>query len=202
MSDPLDLVTSSEVQRAVAGIPEAKVELIDGYITDVSRHIDDLCGPVVQRTVTAELHHGNGLAVILNRYPVLSVTSVTENGVTLTTADWSVDSNSGILIRTGGTASPYTNQRWQFGQRNVAVTYVAGRYPNTAAVDPLFRSATIMAVKAMWTSQQAITGSQVFGVAGEGFADNSDVPGGMSYVLPKPAYMLLLRHIQSRATFA
>jgi hypothetical protein len=197
MPDLLDVVTFGAVQAAVR-VPDGSQDLLADYITVVSRHIDDLCGPVVYRTVTAELHHGGSCELFLLRYPVASITSVTENGVALVTGDWYLDVAGGMLTRAGGITSPYADWYWGAGRRNVAVTYVAGRYPTTGMVDPVFASAAIMAVKGLWMSQQAINGTTTFGYGGDGIADNADSQGGMSYVLPKAAYMLLRPYIQRR----
>ena len=62
--------------------------------------------------------------IALYETPVISVTTVVENGVTLTANDYSVDLNSGLLWRGVGVAAGSYN--WFGGQNAVTVTYVAG----------------------------------------------------------------------------
>lgn len=187
MPDTLDVVTFAQVS-AMLNVPDAEAALIDRYITVVSRHIDDLCGPVVQRTVTAETHHGGTCSIVLDKRPVISVTSVTENGTTVSAAGYHIDLEAGILERV---SSSYYSYPWYAGRWNVAVTYEAGRYEDTASVDPIFVEAATMAVKGLWTSQKAIGGTVSFGAYGSDLADNVDVLGGQQFVFPKAAYMLL-----------
>lgn len=56
------------------------------------------------------------------RRPVLSVTSVVENGVTLASTEYTLNTEDGLLYR-GGTRTPWT---WLEGRQIVTVTYVAG----------------------------------------------------------------------------
>ena len=56
------------------------------------------------------------------RRPVLSVTSVVENGVTLASTEYTLNAEDGLLYR-GGTRTPWT---WLEGRQITTVTYVAG----------------------------------------------------------------------------
>lgn len=78
----------------------------------------DLDRVLTPRTVT-ETHDGGG-AVILRKSPVISITSVTENGSALT--DYLVNTSAGILYR----GSNYSPRPFQCGFQNVVVTYRAG----------------------------------------------------------------------------
>jgi hypothetical protein len=115
-------------------------------------------------------------------------------------AGYHLDVDSGLLER----VSSYSSTPWLCGRWNVAVTYEAGRYADTATVDPIFAAAATMAVKGLWTSQQAGHGSVAFGAYGGDLNDNADAPGLTSYVLPKAAYMLLRggNYIQSKVAIA
>lgn len=194
MADILDIVDLASVQDGI-GVPESKLGLLASYVTTVSRHIDDLCGPVVVRTVTAETHHGGACNVVLKKRPVSSITAVTESGVAVT--DYHLDAEAGILERMGA-ASTYTGYYWLTGRWNVSVTYVAGRYATTSVVDTLFRQAAIMTAQYMWMCEQGGGGNATFG-AYEG--EVVHVPG-TNYVLPKSAFMLLRPYIQAKAGVA
>lgn len=132
------------------------------HITTVSRLLDDVCGPVVQRTVTDEVHDGGSRVVVLNRRPVSAVTTVSEvtapGTVTVLTAAafgsstdgyyapaWERDPTlkSGVLHRQrGGSPIP-----WGPG---VKVSYTAGRYANTAAVDARFADTAGAVLRRLW----------------------------------------------------
>ena len=80
MADTLDLISLAEGKSAV-GIASADTSQDTALalkITAVSRRIDRLCGPVVQRTVTDEVHPGGCPWVRVRRWPVASFTTVTE----------------------------------------------------------------------------------------------------------------------------
>jgi hypothetical protein len=106
----------------------------------------DLGRVVVRRTVTETLDGGRS-TVVLNSTPVISVTTVTENGSSLTGSDYIVR-RTGMLQR--GT-SVYAST-WASGWGNVAVTYVAG-YADPPRVA---RKVCLNVVQGMWQeSQQA-----------------------------------------------
>ena len=75
----------------------------------------------VSRTVTDEVHDGGGYAIILRAPYVLSVTSATEDGITVT--DPLVARNG--IVRKVPTGS-YSVAGWNQGYGNVSVTYEAG----------------------------------------------------------------------------
>jgi hypothetical protein len=158
--DLLDILTEAEATRAAFGTEAAaQVDQIHRMNTAVSRRIDELVGPVVQRTVTE--YHDGGTDVIYPRlYPVASVTSVTEwdgSAQTVLTADtWGVaGAASGffldvdrILRRSGGSAYRFTS-----GSQSVKLVYVAGRYADTAAVDARFKEAAAEVLRRLWNRE-------------------------------------------------
>lgn len=162
------------------------------FITAVSRRLDELCGPVVKRTVTDEVHDGGNGLVFLDKHPVASVTAVKEySGTTLTTltaetvasqiADqYLLDTRLGLLHRrSSGSDILFTT-----GRANVLVTYVAGRYDNTAAVDGKFKTAAALILQELW---KPAAGRWAQNFAGE------EVPLGIMpwAALPRPARELL-----------
>lgn len=170
-ADTLDLITLAEAKAAVnmASVSTWDSELAT-YVTAVSRRFDDLCGPIVQRTITAELHNGGTEALRLRYWPVVSVTSVTEyayttgtalaaeTNTTKTAADYLLDAESGLLYRrSSGSSTVFAT-----GGRNVAVTYVAGRYSNTATVGRQFKQAAIITLANIWRKEQG-GGTETFG---------------------------------------
>jgi hypothetical protein len=108
----------------------------------------DLDRVVAKRTVT-ETYDGNVQYLVLRSTPVVSITSVLENGVSLDVAsNVTLDRNSGILWR--GLALNSTVFGW--GRQNITVTYVAGMQP----VPYILRKVALNTIQAMWQdSQQA-----------------------------------------------
>lgn len=163
MADALDILSLSEAQEAIhtSSTPAG----LEQMTTGISRVIDAACGPVVQRTVTAELHDGGCESVHLRRWPVASVTTVREiqspgNIATVTAVAWGAATSgyralawerdpalkSGRLVRTlSGLEAD-----WPAGVQTVEVTYSAGRYANTAAVDERFKEGAAAVLRRLW----------------------------------------------------
>lgn len=111
----------------------------------VERDLDRI---LVKRSVTESFDGGRG-TILLDSTPVVSITTVVEDDVTLTAdSDYVVHAKHGILYR-GSSTSRWC---WSDGIQNVTVTYVAG-YNNPPSVA---RKVCLNAVQGMWqTSQQA-----------------------------------------------
>lgn len=166
MADTLDIITLAEGRAAVnlhASDTSQDTE-VAAYITGVSRRLDQAVGPIVVRTITAEAHDTAGSTIQLYRYPVSSVTSVTEYvettgtlmtaeavGVATTANNYALDTRYGVITRRSGGS----DASWSSGRSRVVVTYVAGRYANTAAVDPLFKTAASIMVAHLWRREQS-----------------------------------------------
>lgn len=161
MADTLDILTLDEAYRAINNTSASgHDEQLAQWITGVSRRIDDICGPVVQRTITGELHNGGGPRIFLDHSPAASVTSITEyvstTGTSLTVeTNASKPSDSFLLETVGGVSWVWrrasgTGARFASGLRNVEVTYVAGRYTDTASVDAKFKAAVAGILRRLW----------------------------------------------------
>jgi hypothetical protein len=158
-ADPLDIVDLPGALRAL-NLPSGHtpVEEIEQMVTDVSRDIDRLCGPVVRRNVTERLSARPGSGTLqLTEWPVSSVTTLTEyspanaTGQVLTAEDedtfaaygYLLDPDTGTVTRrSNGSTAPFVT-----GDRNLVVVYVAGRYATTAAVDGLWRGKAKQALR-------------------------------------------------------
>lgn len=193
-----DIVTIAEARNYLGG-SNADPTLLAAWITAASDAIDDLAGPVVQRTLTAELHNGGVQRVALKFRPVASVTSVTEywydgTSVTLTAETVSSKPAAGYLIdlslghvwrRNAGV--PYT---FEPGLRNVSVTYVAGRYASTSVVAPRFKTAALMQLAHLWRSEH--------GTAAGSFDQTATTPSG--FAIPNRVVELLGSEVQVART--
>lgn len=179
-----DVLSSAEALAAVNLTADSTGRLVI-LTSAVSQQLDELCGPVVQRTVTAETHDGGSTFIALDERPVASVTTVTEYaGTTSTTLtaesntsktgnDYFLDTGGVIRRRSGGGDS-----RFPTGRGNVAVTYVAGRAANTAAVDAKFKQAAAMMLRNLWVSEAA-SGSETIGAFTDQIAVNPLLGPGM-----------------------
>lgn len=145
-------------------------EWVAVIVTAVSQQLDELCGPVVQRTVTSEAHDGGDATVRLKYRPVASVTTVTEydgtaattltaeTNTTKTASNYFVELTEGLIRR----RSSGSDTVFPAGRGNVLVTYEAGRAANTAAVAPKFKQAAAMMLRNLWVSEAA-SGSETVG---------------------------------------
>ncbi|MCA1572419.1 MAG: hypothetical protein LC798_19385 [Chloroflexi bacterium] len=175
MADTLDVLTLDEAKRAL-NIPAADTTFdveVASYVTAVSRRLDDLTGPIVVRTITNEPHDGGGTYVFPNHTPVLSVTTVTEwlsgTSQVLTAETTAASTTTDYFLAGVGTHGAHLRRRssWSdmvfpWGAGNVVLTYVAGRYATTAAVDPKFKQAAAKMLSLMWRGDQG-AGSVTFG---------------------------------------
>jgi hypothetical protein len=169
VADTLDVVTLA-VTKAALGIADATtthdVELAR-MITAVSRVMDDVVGPIVVRTVTTEQHRGGMPTIRLRRRPVTTVTTVREvtapgSIATLSAVAWGAAGDgyeapafvrnpsllSGALHRAVGGY----NVCWKAAE----VTYQAGRYANTAAVDARFAEAATEVLRRLWRRETGV----------------------------------------------
>lgn len=162
----LDVLTRDEAKAALnipVGDP-SQDQKIDSYVTAVSLALDRIVGPIVQRTITDEPHDGGRGVLSAVFYPIISITSITERqgttAVTLTAEnfasptanDYSVNLEAGLIYRRSGGCD-----RWfSSGRGNVRLTYVAGRFADTASVDARFKQGAAIMLSHLWRNEQGI----------------------------------------------
>ena len=191
MSVATDIITLAEAREALNLATGTEDTILAAYVSAASMTLDALCGAVVNRTVTAEVHElGCDVAAIWPRTtPIYSVTSVTE---------YASDGTSTALTAETVSSKPASGYWWRSGlnfiQRRsagfaysfpafgvVSVTYVAGRYASTSAVDAKFKTACKMLLANMWRFERG-TGTQTFG------SDGTGLPG---FLVPNAVTALL-----------
>lgn len=170
--DTLAVLTLAEAKAAV-GIAITDLtadEALTIKVRAVSRRLDQAVGPIVQRTITGETHEGGCDRIWLRHRPVTSITTVTEysggTGSTLTAEDYDTlpsDAYAADPCHTG--TATFSGRLWRrsggspscfpAGPQAVRVTYVAGRYADTASVDPLFKEAAAVMLKNAWRPNEA-----------------------------------------------
>lgn len=108
----------------------------------------DLNRTLARSTIVDTLDGGKTILILLS-YPVLSVTSIVEDGVTLAATDYVVNLRLGHVQRGTSLAS----RRWSAGYQNIVATYVAG----STVIPPIARKVALNGIERMWqTSQQAL----------------------------------------------
>lgn len=175
-----DVLTAQEAQEALPVGPVDSIKL--GMLnTAVSQMLDKLCGPIVVRPVTDELHDGGTKSIWLRQAPVsasaiTAVTSITEYSAGASQAlaeeelaastayDFAFDPATAQVSRRSSWSPAY------FGAQRVAVSYEAGRYATTATVADKFKQAAKIIVRHMWSLEQGFAGFQEEVVVLSGFA--------------------------------
>lgn len=136
------------------------------------------CNRALRRKTVSETYNGDACALLLRTVPVLSITTVVENGVTLTASDYTLDANAGILLR-GSTLADF---EWADGRQNVVVTYVAG-YTDPPQVA---QQAVLELVRHLWQTQRGSVALPTLGGP-----DDYNGPTGFGWSIPNRVRELL-----------
>lgn len=146
--DPADLpVVSLSQVRGYLNIPATDTTTDSDlqFFSDIATDVCEGYRPLRRMTVTQTMD-GGGTALRLFQTPVVSVSTVVENGVTLTGSQYVVDKSSGLIYK--GTTS--AQNAWATGVGNVSVTYVAG-YSNIPAAG---QAAVLEQIRHLWSTQR------------------------------------------------
>ena len=138
------------------------------------------CNRALRRKTVTDTFDGDTDALLLRNAPVLSVTSVVENGTTLSATDYTLDASAGILYRGSSTAC----FEWLDGRQVVTVTYVAG-YTNPPQIA---QQAVLELTRHLWQTQRGnVALPTLGGVDDYTYAANS----GQAWSLPNRVRELL-----------
>jgi hypothetical protein len=120
--------------NAIVGLAETKEHLnitltdttwdeeLRRTIRGASAVVEGIVGACARRTVTEVLSGRGGTRIYLNLAPVLSITSIVEDGVTLATSGaYTLKGDRGVITRANGVGWSTTEAN------NITVTYVPGR---------------------------------------------------------------------------
>lgn len=168
-------------------------------VTALSIKLDELVGPIIQRTAT-ERHDGGHQWIRLRHRPLSAITSVTEysSGVATvltaedlaTAGDYQAErDNEGLLTGYLFRRSGFGDTLWAAGRQNIAVVATAGRYADTAAAaGSRFAEAARLTLKALWRAE--MNGTQNL--------DEFDVPTASfpTSMIPQVARDLLVDQMQ------
>lgn len=171
-------IFSLEDGKAQLNIPPATTAYdaeIAEFIRATTAVVERYTGQIV-RTAYTETFDGGQCRLMLRHYPVLSITSVTENGTILDPSGYTFTPASGLLIRINGLVE------WSFlpGVQNVTVAYIAG----TTTTTPNVRQAASIILQHLWETQRP-TGRGPFDQRGEEFDPR------FLYSIPRRALELL-----------
>ena len=172
--------------------------IIDAATAILENHPGYTVADHVKQTTVSEWHDGGNDEIILKRYPVASVTSVTEwNGTTpqtLTADAWdsgagadygyALDADAGVLYRSsGGSPSRFTGR--------VKVIYVAG----TTTVPADLRLAALLLVEHLWETQRGGQGPAL----PTGLDIDSAPPFSSTFTLPNRVLEILTPYAKAPA---
>lgn len=132
VDDPADLpVISLDEAKAYLNVTSSSGDdEIRGFILAATDIAERLTNRTLRRRSVVESYSVSGSYFSLNTQPVISVTTVVEDGVTLAATDYVLDARIGLLYRGTSTSPLY----WRAGTDNITVTYVAGEStPNPTA---------------------------------------------------------------------
>ena len=193
MAGPTALLTlaDAKTQLEISSTTTTFDTELQGYIDSATEVVEDYVGPVIQRDVV-EYHDGGRWELQLRTRPVVSVTSIVEtwgpNNYTLSQVsdlnvgvgsayDFTLDSGTGTILRRayGVTA------RFPIGQKNVKVTYVAGRAAVPAAVDGAMK----IIVQHLWKTRLGPVPGQ------DPYTDQLVMLPGFGFAIPSRAVQLL-----------
>lgn len=144
------LCDASDVIAQMGKVKDTDLPALQQQIDTASRLITAVCIPLQPATITDRLNGGQG-TVLLSRYPVNAVTSVTTydpsgptvlteaGGVTGLLDGWALDPIAGVLYRVGYRA-------WPMGWGNVEVVYTVG--PATVPADIVL--AAVLLTEHLW----------------------------------------------------
>lgn len=167
VDDPADLpVISLDEAKAYLNVTSSSGDdEIRGFILAATDIAERETGRQMRRRTYTENLSGGYRALTLSGYPVISVTSVVEDGVTLTAGtDYVADLTMSIVYR-GTTAA---QRDWRVGRNNITITYVSGESSPSPTAQLLVKELT----RHLWRTQRGASPMSMGG------GSDDYVPGG------------------------
>ena len=154
-------------------------EELRGFIDAAQGILSRLIGPLTP-TVVTEVQDGGGDRLVLRKWPVISLTSLSyATGQTVLMTDLDLDPDTGVVFWKYGTVGAFLG-----GRRFLTVTYTAGRN----GLPPDLRQAVLELVKHLWESQTGGNRRPNFA------ADGQNAQTTTSYLLPYRVESLIQPH--------
>jgi hypothetical protein len=146
-SADLTLVSLADVKTYLNITSTSADEELRQFILEATDIAERLTSRQLRRKTYTEAYSVSGPNFSLKQQPVVSVTSVTEDGVTLTAGtDYVLDQALGLLYR-GSTLSPLY---WHSGSDNITVVYVSGEVNPSPTAQLLVKEIT----RHLWRTQR------------------------------------------------
>ena len=150
VADPalLPIASLAEVREHIgmSSSDTSRDEQLRRWLAWATDLVEQRCNKAFRRQTVVETHAGGTPGILLRQPPALSITSVVENGTTLSASGYFVRASSGVLYRGTDTAPSW------FADGTVVVTYVAG-YANP----PQVAVETVLDI-VKWRYQQKVNG--------------------------------------------
>lgn len=172
VTDVAGLVGIQEAQAFLGARSDSSQDEVRACLLAASDIVENYCGRKWRRQSVTETYDGGRSAISLRSTPVISVTTVTESGSTVTSGGYVLDQQAGILYR-GTTAGVWP---WMPGAQNVTVTYVTGA---TSIPQPVVY-ATKQVLAVLWADRQ-----------NGGKRSQPDDYAGPADLIPRPARLAL-----------
>ena len=134
--------TDTTMDEELRSFIDAASDLAEGYVGQV----------LGRRTYTNELYDGGTEFIRIRNPKAISITSVTENGATVSSSNYVLDYTGQRLYRIGSGTLYATNSYgyWTAGMNNVSITYVAG-YVNPPMSA---KQGVLVIIKHLWETQR------------------------------------------------
>jgi hypothetical protein len=129
MAASIDLVTAAEVKTYLGITGSTHDTLIDELIDIVSEFIEDYCGTFFTTTSVTEKVDGGCEYLIMERAPISSIVSITDNedSTTVTSSGYDFYSDAALVYKELDVLLwPNITENWGVGKQRYTVVYVAG----------------------------------------------------------------------------
>ena len=143
-----DLTTLSDVKADLSITGASDDVILARYITESSLQFARACNRDFARETVSEQYRPeeSKALLIVTRRPVVSITSIAEDGTALTVSDWETDLPAGLIYRLR------SDYRCWWMAAKIVVVYVAGHTLPAEAPADLQKAARAL-VKAQWLSK-------------------------------------------------
>jgi hypothetical protein len=171
VNDPTEtfIVSLADVKRYLNITSTASDDELRQFILEATDIAEPLVNQKLRRDSFSEKYTATEDSIMLIKQPVVSVTSIVENGVTLTeNVDFYVNYRAGLVYRGDTTMRRF----WRSGQNNITVNYVAGKTDPSPVEQLLIKEI----VRHLWRTQRGASPMAM------GSGDSDFIPGSSNIV--------------------
>lgn len=143
------LVSLAEVKNHLKITAAQHDELLSWFAAVASDVCEQYTGRAWRRRTVVDRITGGHSALLLTHAPVVSITSITDNGAAVDASTYALDDRAGVIYRNAGLWGSYPTL-------GITVTYVAG---DADQLPPRTRHGVLEMVRHLWESQRGGTGA-------------------------------------------